>query len=112
MALPQSAQDARARRDLRMAGYRPTIQGAQYEGAYRGASGEYSPFSPVPLKQRTKMDNLGGKIRNRTYEPRQFTPISQSATIAQQPQFGVYNQIPPMQGFLDPVTGGATFLFQ
>lgn len=92
MALPDSVQAARARRDMRAAGYRPTIKGARYgvggdgpdpfaglpslteRTTQRGisapdstsASTAATPVDPFAgqgsLTERTTPDNLGGKL--------------------------------------------------
>lgn len=51
MALPDSVIAARARRDLRANGYRPTIQGVKANGS---SSMEVDPFGGTSLSQRVK----------------------------------------------------------
>lgn len=93
---------------MRLAGYRPTVFGASYDNTQ---SQGINPFNPIPLRQRTKMDNLGGKIRNRTYQPVNFVPQNAQAAPFPAPQFA-YLQPPPQQSVFDPINSGATFLFQ
>lgn len=92
---------------MREAGYSPRITGAVYEGI-QGQG--VNPFNPIPLRQRTKTDYLGGKVRPRSQRVN-FVPQNAQAQFAQAPEFA-FLQPPPQQTLLDPVTNGATFLFQ
>lgn len=115
MPLPPSAQAAQDRQQLLNSGFRPTIRGAHFSGAYgtvppsgidafpspitgmstaptgvTGAGlGGVDPFSGPSLKQRTTPNNLGRGYGS-TSQP--FNPMAQSSISV--PNFSSINNMP------------------